>query len=195
MLPFYRIPLDDMHLVQLGKLAAVWGQTDYLLTHCISKLTGASHADCEVLLDRTPMAAKISRFKSLVADLSDISARDTALKFCSKSKSVLGKRNHLMHGVWGMYSSDGTPPYEAACYFPANKQALIFASDLSSITDAATRILDLIGEFQALDETSPNLQGLRDRQLSMGYGPPEGRVTAPTGSYYLDLQRLGHKAQ
>lgn len=193
MIEKYHIPLSDEQLMLLGKLGAVWSQMDYFLLVAIEKMTGMTGPDIEVMFDKRPTGPRIHVFKHLSNNLSNDEARELAERFCKKSNSVLGRRNHLTHGIWGLFSPDGSnsdADCRPACYFPGNKKGLIYAAELTEIVQKATEVSSLIAEFVSLNARQFRTQtGLK---LYMGYGPPEGRYTAPQGSMYMDLAVLGH---
>jgi len=191
MVPTHHIPLSDPELIHLGKLGVVWAQMDYFLLEALSRLSGASLRDLETFFDKAPTGPRLSAFRKLSSLLSHEKARTAANDFISRSESVLGRRNHLTHGLWGLFSPKGGRPYKAACYFPGNKKGLIYASELPAITNDAVALTNSLIRFLSLDQ-SPELQALTDRKVHMGYGPPEGQYAAPAGSVYLDLAKLGH---
>lgn len=167
---------------------------DFNLVFVLSKLSGTTMKDMVTLLDRVPAPAKVARFKKLSAFLADEHAKSIAVDFCRKHAGVLTIRNHLTHGFWGLYSADGVKKYVPACYFPENTKGLIFATQLPAIVSQTSALQDILAQFISLDESS-SVQGMRGRKTYMGYGPPEGQYAAPQGSYFLDLQSLGHSKQ
>lgn len=194
-LPVINMPLSDDNLHDLGRLTAVWGQMDYLMTLIIARILDCNPIECEILLERTPTAAKKSRLERLSSRLiPEVEA--SIKKFCKRSDSVLGKRNHLTHGMWVMFSRDGISAYQPACYFPDNKKALIYAAELKDIVNKAIEVTNLLAEIHNLIyevPDGPDQKG-QARSIYMGYGHPEGRYTGDVGSIYIDLLALGHSA-
>lgn len=193
MQPVYHNPLSVEELQQLGRLSVAWSEMDYRLLEAIAKLLGISLAHCEVVFARSPTGPRRAAFKHFASTLADAEARRLAKEFCRRSEGIIASRNHLTHGLWGLFAPKGGAPYKAACYHPQNKTGLIFAAELGSLTDKAIEVSNLLYRF--INLPYPQFLELRDRHLYMGYGPPEGHYAAPEGSEYLDLATLGHIAR
>lgn len=189
--PAYQIPLDDTQLALLGKLSAIWSQMDYFLLAAISNIMRINLRDCEVILNKTTVGARIGIFKKLTSSLHDEKLKKQSELFSSQVNKILGMRNHLTHGIWGLFSSDGNQKYVSACYHPENKKGLIYASELTEIIQLATSVNNILIDFVTA-EYPLEIQNLTNRELCMGYGPPEGRYQGSPGSLYLDLAALGH---
>lgn len=192
--PIFHVPLSDKDLHQLGRLAAIWGQMDWLLTLSIAGTLGIAAVKCETILDKMPTAGKVARLKSLSAHMKDEENRRQSILFCKQVESVLGQRNHLTHGVWVLFSPDGLKPYKPACYFPTNKKAMIRATELPRIADRTVEVTNLLASLFSRANGLEEATGVPDqnRRVYMGFGPPQERYKGTQGGVYWDLYGLGH---
>jgi hypothetical protein len=194
--PFYSIPLGDKDLIILGRIHAVWAQMDHLLTVALTFVTNANHRHLELIFDRMNTGAKVHKFKEISGLVLIGPAAIAAAEFCKKSGAVLGRRNHLTHGIWVQFSKDGSDDYSPACYFAGDKKGLIFAAELPDIYAKATSLVNLLGSLiDMFSATNEAMRTARCRQICMGFGPPEKHYKGPPGSMYMDLLELGHTRQ
>lgn len=192
----YLNTLSQSQLGQLGQLTATWAQIDYLLIGVISKIVGSQLSVSEILLEGAMIGSRITILKKLSSRMVDEKVRSDITAFCSDAHKIADRRNHLAHGMWGLYAAEDNAPVEAACYFPRNKQGLIFAHELPEILarseDIARRISELYDLAHDVSDTNLHPKGEIFKCFHFGYGSPEGRREAGPGAIYLDLLGLGH---
>lgn len=191
--PIIDLALSEADFTRLGKLTAAWSQTDHLLLIAIAKMLDITVRDCELLFDTSPAGARINAFKKLAKKLVNNEAKELGREFLSKIDVVLGKRNHLMHGIWGSFAAEGGQPCAPACYHPANNKGLIAASELDEIADLAISLANILAKFVALQQPL-DFQNRSGCKLYFGYGSPEGKYDGDVGSFYMDLEGLGHSS-
>jgi hypothetical protein len=192
--PVYKIPLSDTDRALLGTLSATWGQMDYMLLVAIASMLRISLRDSETMMEGATTGPRIAVFKKLSSTLKNAEKRKSAAKFCSKSDEILGKRNHITHGIWGLFWQPGAGDGQPACYHSRNKSGLIYASELPAIIDSAVEITNLLIRFNSVGEGDEILK-MTNRPLVMGYGNPEGRYLGNRGDVFLDLASLGHSPE
>lgn len=114
-------------------------------------------------------------------------------EFCKQAHSLSGKRNHLVHGIWGLYTTNDESP-KAACYHPSNKQGLIWASEIEGIVSQSEAAADHLAiVFEALNGTDQiqDAVGRKNKIIHFGFGSPEGKRIADPGDLYYDLITRG----
>ncbi|WP_029066523.1 hypothetical protein [Labrenzia sp. DG1229] len=189
--PIFNVPLSEEDFIQLGKLTSAWSQIDHLLLMSISKMLNISLRDCELLFDTAAAGVRINAFKKLAKNLGNPEVKALADEFVSKSAPVLGKRNHIAHGVWGLFAAEGGQPRVAACYHPPNKKGLVYADELGAIVETAVSVANILAKFVSFEEKQ-EIKDMSCREIYFGYGSPEGKYDGDMGSVYLDLESLGH---
>ncbi|RMI21383.1 hypothetical protein [Sinorhizobium meliloti] len=192
----YETFLSDDDLRQLGRLTAVWSQIDYLLLGVISKLVRSDLGDVEILLEGAMIGSRISTLKKLSGRFVEGEVKNAAGVFCSRAHKLADKRNHLAHGIWGLYAVRADEDASPACYFPRNKKGLVFAHELPSIVDRSAELAEMLAlVFDAVNGISTMKFDAPNevvKAFHFGYGNPEGSRAAPPGAIYFDLLSLGH---
>jgi len=135
--PAFRVPLNPTQLQELGQLAVTWGQIDTMMLNAIAQLAKIDGGTAYVLLDSTTSGPRLNIFKNLIPRIGGEAIRNLAEEFCERMNSLVAKRNHIMHGLWGWRidhkKNEGTP----ACYFFKNEEKDIFATDLADLVKRA----------------------------------------------------------
>lgn len=138
------IPLSLEQLQQLGVLSAVWGQIDYLISMSLSMIMGMDPVKVEELLDKQMTGARIAQLRKQLPKIKDEEIRKTATTFCKNMGGLIGKRNHITHGLWGWRVDLITKKGRRASFFLREKDKPIFVDDLSALasrfSDEAKRI-------------------------------------------------------
>lgn len=150
----YEIPLSPVQLQQLGLLAAIWSQIDHLVSLAIAHLMNVDPMKVETMLGRTMTGQRLELLRKHLDQISSDDIKRSARKFCDNMGSVIERRNHITHGIWGWYVDLETKVGRRASYFHRYPKKPIFADDLSELV-ARCAI-----ESHRIDEVLCNLMGI-----------------------------------
>jgi len=100
-----------------------------------SLLMNVDHGRMEMLLENMMTGSRLSLLRRQLDEFKDPETRKLAETFVEKMGKVLGKRNHITHGIWGYYFEPVKNELHKACYFARDKEQPIFAKDLKKLAD------------------------------------------------------------
>ena len=131
--PAYQIPLSEDQLQELGKLFAIWGQIDFQIILVIAAILKIETAAAIALLDNVTSGTLVSHLRKRLDNVSDPQDREEIKNFCELMGSLVDKRNHLSHGIWGWEVSDDAKMVSPACYYAKASNTLIRPNDLKDL--------------------------------------------------------------
>ncbi|CAN7256165.1 hypothetical protein [Brucella pseudogrignonensis] len=161
------------------------------MMNVIAGLAKISPPDAEILLGTAMFGVRLNALRKIARTIDPNSKVKASIdEFCDSANRMIGKRNHLAHGIWGLYTDDEGIPPEPACYYPDNKKGLILSSDLPDILEGCRNLTELISSIYNLMANIPYQD--KEQIIHFGYGSPEGFRDAPQGAIYMDISKLGH---
>lgn len=113
--------------------------------------------------------------RRLIPQIETEEAKSKAEEACSALGGLLDKRNHIMHGVWGLNWNTSTDKLHPACAYEKTRDAPLYANQLADMCERAAKISwKMLELLHALNPavTKPNGVPIRFMFLS---GPPPGR--------------------
>ena len=100
-LPAFVSPLTDEEHAQLGRIAILWGQADWLIDEIILSALDITRTLQKTLIGEKPIGPKIALLKPHLGDIADERAQEAARGFVERLNNTKAKRNHMFHGIWG----------------------------------------------------------------------------------------------
>ena len=99
--PAYLSPLTDAEHAQLGRIAILWGQIDWLLDELIVTALKLTREQQNAVIADKMIGAKLALLKPRLDGIEDERARASAEKFAKLVAETKTDRNRIFHGVWG----------------------------------------------------------------------------------------------
>lgn len=100
-LPAFVSPLTDKEHAQLGRIAVLWGQIDWLIDQIILNALQITLAQQETLIGEKPIGPKIVMVKKHFENIHPQDAETASRGFIELLDRTKSKRNHIFHGIWG----------------------------------------------------------------------------------------------
>ena len=142
-LPAFISPLTDKQHAQLGRIALLWGQADYILDELIG-VTLELPKDLQAqFIGEKPIGPKLDIIKPHLAKIENEEARDCARTFYSLLNNTKTKRNHVFHGVWGWRPNERAKKVEVCARHPKNLDNPVKVDDLSGLETALCQATNL----------------------------------------------------
>jgi hypothetical protein len=155
--PQYQITLTADQATELGRLTVVWGQIDHFVFNSVSLLlTPDPNAAIAMLGDLTtgPLVNLLNKSRHRIKDDNIKSMIKT---FHDDMGSLIKKRNHIMHGMWGLFlPGKDAKKAKPACFYAKNPLNPIFAEDIHDLANKAAEQTHVISTvFHHIAEISP----------------------------------------
>lgn len=99
--PAFVSPLTDKEHAQLGRIAILWGQADWLIDEIILTALSITRELQKTLIGEKPIGPKIDILKPHLGDIKNPRAQEAARGFVERLDLTKAKRNHAFHGIWG----------------------------------------------------------------------------------------------
>ena len=158
--PAFRVPLNSTQLQELGQLAVTWGQIDTMMLNAISQLSKIDGQTAYVLLEGTTSGVRLNVLGKLIPRIDNEGFQKLAREFYERMSSLITKRNHIMHGLWGWRVDRKTNIGTPACYFSKESEKDILATDLTDIVARANgESVALHRILSAIMRTAPITEG------------------------------------
>jgi hypothetical protein len=171
--PEFEVSLSFEQLGELGLFNAIWSQIDTLVTIMMAKLAKTELGKVIVMTGAATTAPRIA----MLRQLAEAAGETDLAKTCRGMGKLIGLRNHLSHGVWGIYwAADGS--LTPACHYHGSPEKPIHAIDLPAfIADVAMASQEL---GKAMCRLLPELAiGERPRKFYFGPGDPNQKPPPP----------------
>lgn len=138
-LPAYRIPLDANQASVLGYFTAIWGQIDYFVGISIAAMLKTDIFAAEILMQNVTAGPRLGLFYKLVRESNlDADTKRVAKEFYKDMSPLIEKRNHILHGIWGVVLRDGEK-MSAGVRHPKSLDNPILVTELIDLTDSACK--------------------------------------------------------
>ena len=105
-LPAFISPLTDTQHAQLGRIALLWGQLDFILDELLLNVLNLTMAQRSMFVGEKPMGPKLDLIKPQISTIQDADAKALVQQFYELLNDTKAKRNHAFHGVWGWRAID-----------------------------------------------------------------------------------------
>tara|TARA_Y100000815_G_scaffold233110_1_gene224398 strand:- start:269 stop:907 length:639 start_codon:yes stop_codon:yes gene_type:complete len=104
--PAFAVPLSEDRLVLLGKIAAVFSQIDYMMAEIEKAFLRLGVHQYDLLLAEKATSSRLSALSSGCSFISDQTKCEAVSNFVAKMKTILPRRNQIIHGCWGEFTHD-----------------------------------------------------------------------------------------
>lgn len=173
--PAFELVLSDIQLENLGRFTAIWSQVDHMLFQAINLTVGIQGIGLLALIEGTTTGQRLAMLRRLIPQMKTEEAKSKAEDACSALGRLLDKRNHIMHGVWGLNWDTATDKLHPACAYEKAKESPLYATQLEDMCERAAKIswkmLDLLHSLTP-GVGKPNGVPVR---FMFAAGPPPGR--------------------
>jgi len=138
--PYYRVILSEANAAQIGVFVAIWSQIELFLVDCTAKMLGISQAPAIILTDGTTAGPKFALFCKLAKlRIKDAETLAALAEFRKEIGFLLEKRNHMMHGTWGLWVSDDYKREVAGAWYPKGVKRELLIDELSDLIFRASK--------------------------------------------------------
>jgi hypothetical protein len=131
--PVYAVHLDEQELSILGRFLVSWGQLDFLVKNLICEIIKTDLFYGEFVFKNITSGALFTLFQDLGKTIDDKDFKLMAKKFSASALQILDKRNHIVHGVWGLEVAPESSSLLKAAYHKKNEQKPIYIGEISDI--------------------------------------------------------------
>lgn len=100
-LPSFVSPLTDKEHAQLGRIAILWGQADWLVDEIMLTALSLTRKQQETLIGKKPLGPKLLMLKPHLDDIKPLEAQAAARAVYKILNDTKAQRNHAFHGIWG----------------------------------------------------------------------------------------------
>ncbi len=169
--PEFEITLTSEQLSELARFAATWSQIEFLILNVIAVVAKGDSDKSGAHLDGMGIDARISHLRNLIPHLPNEQAKNQATSLCDRLNEIIPCRNHVMHGIWGLFVDRKEMKALPACFYGRSRERPIFASELSTITRAAADVSRRLGALLGL-LTPAFVAGSPPRRFFFSDGPP-----------------------
>jgi hypothetical protein len=170
--PAFEIVLDDVELENLGLFIATISQIDHIIYRLIGAVSGTRELKLLALIEGSQLGQRIAILRRLAGQIPDKETSSKIKELCSTAGSLAEKRNHILHGVWGLQYDPERHSLHPACAYERNRSNPIFSTQLPELCERSA--LFALKAFALLKEVEPNLTGEAPVRLILMQG------TAPT---------------
>jgi hypothetical protein len=187
--PEYLIPLSTEQLTELGRLMAAWSQIDFLIILAIAAVTKTEVGWMLTFCENMMSGARVNLLRRILPNMPSDEARTFAESLCSRLGKLIGRRNHLIHGIWGIHVDREKKTRHPACHDGHNPAAPIYAAELPDLRKRAiaeTRQLGLLLKMIAPQHFGRSLPPV---PFLFGSGPPPDLLAEPLQLSGLDLPK------
>lgn len=169
--PEFEITLTAEQLRDLAHFTATWSQIEFLIASIIALAAKSNLGAIGPELDSLGIEARVNHLRSLVPQLPNDAAKTQTSAVCDRLGEFIPRRNHVMHGVWGLFVDRKEHKAVPACFYGRSRERPIFASELSGITRDAADTSRRLGIVLGL--LSPAFTaGSPPRRFFFSDGPP-----------------------
>jgi len=149
--PAFMIVLSEEELEDLGKFTAIISQIDFMMFQVIANASKIRPQDLMALIEGTTTGQRLSMLRRLAENMQNDPIRKKAEELCRGLAALNDKRNHILHGVWGLNWDFHRDTLKPACAYERNRDNPIFAGQLPELCERAAKlslkVLDLMQMF------------------------------------------------
>jgi hypothetical protein len=173
--PAYRIPLTPESAGWIGAFVVIWGQIDYFMGVCIAALLKIDLLAAETLMQNMTTGPRLNLFYKLAKANLPEPMKCVAKDFNSDLSSLIDKRNHIMHGMWGYQTA--TPPQtsRSGIYYSKNPDDPLLIEELPEIIKKVSeKSHQIVAIAQHLTGFSWDHNAANPPSFFFGRDPPPG---------------------
>lgn len=100
--PAFEIVLSEEQLEHLGRFTAIVSQIDSMMFQAISLAGKIQTQNLMALIEGTTGGQRLAMLRRLAQNMPQDAARSKADDVCSGLSGLNDKRNHILHGTWGL---------------------------------------------------------------------------------------------
>jgi hypothetical protein len=176
----YEIVLSEEQLEDLGRFTALFSQIDAMLFQIIAGASKTNTKSLMALIEGTTSGQRLSMLRRLANDMEDEGIQRKAKSVCAAFGGLTDKRNHLLHGIWGLQWNFEKNTLKPACTYERNRENPIYAKQLPELCKRAAELSLKVAEL--LSNISPTILKPGEqlpRLLLIGNGPPPPNLRPP----------------
>ena len=173
----FEIVLSEEQLEQLGTFTAIFSQIDMMMFQILSSISKTETHQLRALIDSTTTGQRLGMLRRLTVTMPEGEIRKKAEDVCSGLDALNGKRNHILHGVWGLQWNSENNTLKPACDYERNKGNPIFAKQLPELCKRSADLSLKVGAL--LNALRPNSPIDLPNLLIMGHERPPPDHTLP----------------
>lgn len=138
--PKFRITLTAAETLEVGRLSVVWGQIDHFVLCSVSMLLAKDLSAGVALLGTLTTGPLVNQLNKARVRIEDEEIQNLTKKFCEDMGPLIDKRNHLMHGIWGVHLPGKDPTKgKPACFFTKHSTKPLFPQEVTKLANDAAR--------------------------------------------------------
>lgn len=127
--PTFAVPLDATQLHDLGVLAVLWGQIDFMLDEILAHLHAFDEKQRAEFLTEKMIGAKVEMLAKGYARLPE-ELHDQAKDLVRRINNLKQRRNTAFHGVWGWHLEKRSKTRQPAAFHHKTKDNPVRSQDL-----------------------------------------------------------------
>lgn len=172
--PTFAVPLNEQHLYDLGVIAVIWGQIDFILDEIVAHVHAFDREQRDRFLTDKMMGTKVDM---LASDYSRLPKKlhPQAKDLVARINNLKPRRNAAFHGVWGWRLEKRSQTLTVAAHHPKSKNNPLKPIQLRGMLEemiACSKVAgQLMADLQGLPFT-PAVKFCWGGDLASG-GPPE----------------------
>lgn len=174
--PAFEIVLSEEQLQNLGRFTAIWSQIDHMLFQVLAITSRIQPKSLLALIEGTTTGQRLNMLRRLIPEMQSKAAQEKAGNVCTALGSLIDKRNHLLHGVWGLRWDLKKDTLRPACHYDRNTESPIYAKQLDELCERAAKLSIRVMELlQILQPTFFSKPGPIPHRFIFADGPPPNR--------------------
>jgi hypothetical protein len=136
--PQFKITLTARQTLEVGRLSVIWGQIDHFLLQSVALLLTHDIACGVALLGDMTTGPLVGHLRKARHRIDDPKFAEMAKKFCEDMGPLISTRNHIMHGLWGLYLPGKNPnKAQPGCLFVKNPDHPVFPAKVTEVANKA----------------------------------------------------------
>jgi len=171
--PAFQVVLSAEQLEDLGRFTAVFSQIDFMMFQIIGLAGKIASPDLMALIEGTTAGQRLAMLRRLAERMPDPDLRKKAKDVCDGLAAINGKRNHILHGVWGLHWDTKKDKLTPACAYEKNRDNPIYAKQLPELCERAANVS--IKVMELLSILGSPFNGSPPHRFIFSSGPPPNR--------------------
>jgi hypothetical protein len=169
----FLIVLSEEQLEDLGKFTAIFSQIDHMMFQIVGLASKTRGKNLLALIEGTTAGQRLAMLRRLADQMIDPDLRKKAKDVCGGLAALNEKRNHILHGVWGLEWDTKKDKLHPACAYERNSENPIYATQLPELCERAAKVSLKVLELLSILGTP--LNGSPPHRFLIRAGPPPDR--------------------
>jgi hypothetical protein len=136
----YEIVLSEEQFENLGRFTAIFSQIDFAMVTVLARAANLPSPRLRALIDGTTAGQRVGMLRKLAKQMPDPNLRLKAEGVCKALTRINDTRNHILHGVWGLWWNFDKDTLKPACAYEKNADNPVHAEQLPELCDRAAKI-------------------------------------------------------